>query len=410
MSATSSVISNNSFISMSSHEADDPRPLEERKSERREEIVEVYSQVYGIAKLVLEIMTAFGAVIDTTPTGIKFYIERVENQVTQNSSSKLLAAVEDLFYATYATVNIEIKNLELCQSFHFDIRSLAPNNKFNAKDCLPEPSHLKLIFQACKAYLASDIVYKFLDKEIIRQKQAEYVNQTVKLSLEAGHMPEDEQSFRHYIQYMVTSPESPYCREWTGLNPIYDAAPAMVLGTLSEKYLGILAKEKKYEKMKLKKQAAERHSTDSAHDDWRHITANREAAYAMLHGMSVGEYRRQEGQMSLSGYVKENLCICFGYCECSRTCTLRGDRKCPCSSRLSVICDGHEVDEKACFTEKCADLAADVFERLSAVNRGVSIFQMATELDMRLDRFHEAVVAYRQQCKKQSERPKRCSD
>ncbi|KMP04905.1 hypothetical protein CIRG_04586 [Coccidioides immitis RMSCC 2394] len=385
------------------------RPLEERIAERLEGIVELASKVYGIAKVVLEVMMAFGAVIDATPTGIKFYIERVENQMTQKTCSKLLTAVEDLFYATHATLNIEIRNLELCESFHFDIRNLAPNNKFNAKECLPEPSHLRLVFQTCKEYLTSDCVRKFLDQELIRQKQGEYVDQTMRMSMAAGYNPENELVFRQHIQKLVTEPESPYCRRWTGLNPIHEASPGMVLGTLKEKYLGILAREAKQEKKKSRRQP-ERRSTDSTHEEWRHVTANREASYAMLHGMSVGEHRRQEESMSLSAYVKENLCICFGYCDCSRKCTLKGSRKCPCSSRLSVICDSHEADEKECFAEKCADIAANVFDRLSAVKRGVHIFQMMAELDMRLDRFHEAVVDYRQQCERASGGLKRRSD
>ncbi|KMU78101.1 hypothetical protein CISG_06942 [Coccidioides immitis RMSCC 3703] len=347
--------------------------------------------------------------IDATPTGIKFYIERVENQMTQKTCSKLLTAVEDLFYATHATLNIEIRNLELCESFHFDIRNLAPNNKFNAKECLPEPSHLRLVFQTCKEYLTSDCVRKFLDQELIRQKQGEYVDQTMRMSMAAGYNPENELVFRQHIQKLVTEPESPYCRRWTGLNPIHEASPGMVLGTLKEKYLGILAREAKQEKKKSRRQP-ERRSTDSTHEEWRHVTANREASYAMLHGMSVGEHRRQEESMSLSAYVKENLCICFGYCDCSRKCTLKGSRKCPCSSRLSVICDSHEADEKECFAEKCADIAANVFDRLSAVKRGVHIFQMMAELDMRLDRFHEAAVDYRQQCERASGGLKRRSD
>ncbi|KAI1976578.1 hypothetical protein LOZ53_003131 [Ophidiomyces ophidiicola] len=383
----------------------EPRPpsLEKRRSERRDSIVDVYSKVYGIAKVVLEVMSAFGAAIDTSPTGIKFYIDRVENQVTENSCSKLLVAVEDLFYATYATLNIEIRNLEHCESFHFDIRRLAPNNRLNAKECLPEPDHLKLIFQACKEYMATDIVRGFLNKEIIRQKQAEYVNQTVRLSMEAGHVPKNEKEFRQYIQRLVTDPQSAYCREWTGLNPIYDAAPGMVLGTLSEKYLSILQKEEQAKHMK--KRSEKRESTDSEHEERRFIAANREAAYAMLHGRTVGEHRRQEGYMSLSAYVKENLCICFKYCECARKCTLKGGRKCPCSSRLSVICDSHEVDEQECFVEKCADIAADVFDRLSAVKRGANVFQMAMELDMRLDRFHQVIIEYRQQSERAPKDP-----
>lgn len=39
--------------------------LEERRDKRRNEIVEVYSHVYGVAKIVLEILMAFGEVVSS---------------------------------------------------------------------------------------------------------------------------------------------------------------------------------------------------------------------------------------------------------------------------------------------------------------------------------------------------------
>lgn len=242
--------------------------------------------------------------------------------------------------------------------------------------------------------MKSDYICGDLNTELIRQQQADYVHQTMELGESAGCFSGDPQGFRRYVQSLITDPNSPYRVKWNGLNPIYDAAPAMVLATLSEKYLGVFAKEKKAQKLDEENQSLAREPVDPEHEEMRHVMAHREAAYAMLHSMSVGEYRRQAGDLQLGDYVREDLCICFRFCPCSRRCTAKGGRMCPCTSRLSLVCEEHVPNLKQSFIEKCADLAVTLFERLSAIYRGVNVIDMMVELDSGLDIFREEIVGY----------------
>jgi hypothetical protein len=51
-----------------SYQVAPPRTLEERRKERRDRVVAVYSKIYGIAKVVFEILKAYGVeVCDSSP-------------------------------------------------------------------------------------------------------------------------------------------------------------------------------------------------------------------------------------------------------------------------------------------------------------------------------------------------------
>ena len=42
------------------------KTLEERRSERRNSVIAVYSKIYGVAKVVFEILTAYGVEVSET--------------------------------------------------------------------------------------------------------------------------------------------------------------------------------------------------------------------------------------------------------------------------------------------------------------------------------------------------------
>jgi hypothetical protein len=336
--------------------------------------------------------------LGNAPNGIRFHIERVESEMNQVSTTKLLMTIEDLYYAVYARLNIEIGNLKLCQSFGFDIRKMALSQKLLAREYLPESSHLHMIFNACKKILKSDDICGFLDKEIIRQNQADYVRRAVQSSAAAGYHPEDQLSYHRYVQRLVSDPKSPFYQKWYGLNPIYESAPGMVLATLSEKYLALVPKEKGIQEQEAKMKLATESVEDPAKQERKRVFANREAACAMLNGISVGEYRRTEGKWTVRQYVKEKLCVCFGFCSCSIKCTIKSDKPCPCNTRMSIICPTQEPDDRQTFADRCAELAAAVFEGLCAVEHNATMFEMAMELKDGLDLFHEEVIGYRRSC------------
>ncbi|KAK2807556.1 hypothetical protein FQN50_005424 [Emmonsiellopsis sp. PD_5] len=415
--------------------------------ERRDRVVAVYSKIYGIAKFIFAILLAYGVELDSSPTGIKFHISRVESQMDQDSTTELLSTVEDLYYALYARLNIEIANVQLCESFQLDIRKMAlrKNNltatSVAADNHLPEPALINMIFQACKRILRSEDICGFLDREIIHQHQAEYVQRAVEAyaaarrrsldEVEVHDVDVDVLGYRRHIERLVADPNSEFRAQWSGLNPIYKYAPGMVLATLSEKYLALQPKRSSSSHSHSRSNSSSSGGSDSDYSDGngsdkhtptriglrnppkksiaahladterRRISANREAAYAMLNGMTVGEHRRLEGKRTLRQYVRDELCICFGYCSCAKQCTIKDGnaRRCPCSGRMSVICDvdvdGDGEDGKRGFAERCARLAGALFAGLCEVRGDTSFFEVYMEVKGGLEVFHQEVVGYR---------------
>ncbi|KAK2773722.1 hypothetical protein FQN53_003992 [Emmonsiellopsis sp. PD_33] len=435
--------------------------------ERRDRVVAVYSKIYGIAKFIFAILLAYGVELDSSPTGIKFHISRVESQMDQESTTELLSTVEDLYYALYARLNIEIANVQLCESFQLDIRKMALRKSSltaaaaaaaavaTGEDThhLPAPALINMIFQACKRILRSEDICGFLDREIIHQHQAAYVQRAVEayaaarpqrpgeVEVEVDDVDVDLLGYRRHIERLVADPNSEFRAQWSGLNPIYKYAPGMVLATLSEKYLALQPKRSSSSSSSSHSHSHSRSSSSGgsgsevsdtsdysdnngndrhtrtrprnaakksiaahlADTERRRISANREAAYAMLNGMTVGEHRRLDGKRSLRAYVRDELCICFGYCSCAKECTVKDGnaRRCPCSGRMGVICDvddggdGEGVDGKRGFAERCARLAGALFGGLCEVRGDTSFFEVYMEVKGGLEVFHQEVVGYR---------------
>ncbi|PGH09363.1 hypothetical protein GX51_00806 [Blastomyces parvus] len=446
-------------------------------------IVAVYSKIYGIAKFVFIILMAYGVELDDAPSGIKFHIEQVEDQMAQDSSAQLLQTIEDLFYALHARLNIEITNMQHCESSpHLSNRSSTTVR--TGRQCrylsvsaveqyLPGPSLVIMVFQACKRLLTSEDICDVLDREIISMKQAAYVQHAVEAyvanNMNKGHChPIDVSGYRKHVEMVVLDPSSPFVREWTGLDPIYKKAPDMVLAMLSAKYLGFqqrvvrnsvttISNKNRHEhgvteigrptptptaNMEVKRQSSVTSSSTATScsssatlstyrllPERRRTEANREAACAMLNGICVGEHRRAEGKRALRQYVRDQLCICFGYCSCARKCTLKDARACPCSPRMSVICDveiagqyygqpmfsddaGDEdeqrqyqeqqavviMDPRENFSRRCAQLGCALFAGLCSVRKGVvmSFFEVYMEVKAGAGVFHQEALAYRE--------------
>jgi hypothetical protein len=63
---------------------------------------------------------------------------------------------------------------------------------------------------------------------------------------------------------------------------------------------------------------------------------HRECAAARLEGVSAGEYRYYQGFMSLEEYLPARVCVCWGFCWCSKLCGRYADVLCPCSEWIAV--------------------------------------------------------------------------
>lgn len=292
----------------------------------------------------------------------------MQSELIGDLSKNLLVAAEDLFYVIYARLKSEISNIELRQTFHFDIPHLVNGRLYPVHRCLPEPNHLKHIFQACLALLKSDEVGGPLDQEILRQEQADRVEKAMKSVVDQGHGP--------------SNTPTPSGKQFRGLGLRHDASPAMVLGTLAEKYRGRYHKTTSC-------------MSEGKHEEWRRILANREACYAKLSGTTVGEHRRREGQLGQHQYLREKLCICFGACHCAKRCTDRGHRICPCNARLSMKSRFKEVDLHGSFGSRMSDEAARITEMLSEAKRSTTRTDLATMLAGELASFPQEVILLR---------------
>ena len=333
--------------------------------------------------------------MDDAPSGIKFHIKRAESQMGSDSTSGMLKAIEELYYALYARIHIEIGHVQLCDSFR------ANKGKFHAghsnMDPLPQPSHLNVIFHACKEVLKANDVCTFLNKEIIQQHQTDYVRWAVDNCARQGYYPVDQLGFRQYILRLVANPSSPAFKQWYGLNPALKSAPGNVLAALSEKYLDILPKEHRGRENEVVKSRVLMSIPDPHTQERYRVMSNREATGALLNGTTVGEFRRIEGTWALKDYAANGRCICFGFCICANQCTRNPDRPCPCSSRMATICANQEIEPQKMFSERYGDLAEAIFEGLCVSKQGISAEDMAKELRLGLELFHEEFLDYRRE-------------
>ncbi|EEH34626.2 hypothetical protein PAAG_05675 [Paracoccidioides lutzii Pb01] len=456
---------------------------EKKANERRDRILVMYSKIYAVAKLFLAVLTSFAVEMDDGSTSIKYHVDQVEAQMTQDSIPRLLETIEDLFYILNAHLNIEISNVQFCESFQRgasgDIelmrngRTLAP---FIVGKYLPNTTRVHMIFQACKRLLKSDDICGLLDRELIHKKQMAYVERVIEVyaanNLGVNCHLDDLRVYRGYIERVVSSRESLSEKEWTGLDPMYNYAPCMILATMSEKYLRFTSQRNSSNCNRNRNSnsnsnsrsnhgfyyalatgadtnssthpASTKHnhsistsssnfsftsssstttsstssasSTDRLLPKHRYIEANREAAYARLEGISVGEFRRFQGKRSLHGYVRDQLCVCLGHCACSRKCTVKEAPVCPCSARLSDLSDDDDdddddddidvfdkkpvvTDSMRFFSEHCADLARELADGLCTVRVGpdMTFFEVYIQIKKSVGAFHQEVLARREE-------------
>lgn len=332
--------------------------------------------------------------MDDAPGGIRFHIGRAEAAMGSEVTELMLKTTEELYYALYASLSIEITNVGICDGYIFDIREMGGGEKGNE---LPEQSHLGLMFRACKEVLRSEEICELLNREIIRQHQADYVRWAVEKSAREGYYPKDQLGYRQYILRLVAHPESPALLRWYGLIPENMLAPTAALSVLTERYMDIQKKERGDQENETNRRDSATSMEERKTYETIRTMANREAASAMLNGITVGEFRRIEGTLPLKEYAAKMKCICFNFCICAAECTRKASRSCPCSARMSRVCANQEIEPQRAFEERYGDLTEAVFEGLCVTGTGKTVEHMAAELKTGLDLFHQEVIDFRRE-------------
>jgi hypothetical protein len=398
----------------------DPNTIVLRRAERHGKIIFISSQLYGIAKVFLEFMERSCAEVrchpgtpaarhiidqavpfktDDSPTDIKFYMDRYEFEIVRSSSTNLLAITEHLFYIVYARIKTEIQHMELGESFGCELYAMRAGHVLSFDKVYPKQKQLLVIFRAFQRFLKYRIA-DTLNIELTRQQQAVFVADLVKTAAGKGLRFKDTPENRHDLLGQICNPKSPYYTEFEGLDPCYDAAPAMMIATLAEKYLSFQEGNGRNSAGSGSGTKTEEKDpwSDKPGDRERYIMAHRQGAYAKLCGVTIAVHRRTETDKSVRWYVEKGLCVCIPSCLCSKQCTEKPHRVCPCNTRLNWGGDFNEDDFKASFSERCQDGASIIFKKLAEASRASgAVEEMADSLAGLLEVFPREVVSHREQ-------------
>lgn len=354
--------------------------------------------------------------LDDSPMGFVFHIKRAEEAILINSLPQLKEVVENLYYAVYSRLVVEMANVDLCSSFTVKIRCMTAKDVF----ALPEPGQMYKIFLACKEILDSPSIHSHLNTATIHACQKGFFHRLAnKLSTTPGFSSDnssdddnnndddvdddddDTMSYRRHIISEISSGIPPFCNKWLRLSAVYHMPSAQVLALLSEKYLSIMPKAPITGEIPVSDLPFVNPDT-IRRDVWERqiIQDHRQATLAKLEGKSIGDIRREDSDSSssssarLMGFAKERKCVCASTCTCAFDCTLDVERPCPCAPRMMrVLLAGRRRGPGAAlaFAARCSGLAKAIFDGLAVMSREVSEAEVVKELGRSLVLLEEEV-------------------
>jgi hypothetical protein len=265
-----------------------------------------------------------------TPPGLLYWIKRAEADVRTCDLAVLIEIVENLFYALYSRVIIEMAGIELCALFKVELQPSAGSRQF----CLPDPSHMYRIFLACKDNLDNYNVCEDLKEGIVHKWQEVFLQRLAKTKIENGLNPDDSLGYRQFARNVVSDPQSAYMDKWQYLVPFFLSIPKEILVVMSEKWFTVQPKatlpddvpssQLPFIDLKL---------ADRKQWERELILDYRLASLAKLEGRSIGDERRDDPKIRLLKLAKCRRCICASTCLCAKECTHYVESPCPCSER-----------------------------------------------------------------------------
>ncbi|KAJ5780334.1 hypothetical protein N7457_005494 [Penicillium paradoxum] len=345
-------------------------------------ILRIFTKLYTMSKIMQAIFLSYGVEIDTTETGLTCWVRRAEQNMYTQEMKVMIDIVENLFYALYARVTIELANIELCGSFRIDLRSLQ-NYQPNL---LPEADHLYRIILAFKDVLDSPEICPILRKDFVAHFQQEYISHLVDKDRRRHVVHFDPLGYRSFATRVASDRGGDYCQKWRELIPCFNVISADLLTTMSEKYTTVYAiaslpDDIPYGKLpwikpeQLSPQVAEAQT----------IKDHRMSALAKLEGTSIGDERQKDPQSGTYYLIKQHKCICSALCRCSKECTQEVVIACPCAERhVRTMVTKRSIERRhrrppTALT--ASTLARMYFYGLSALKRHVKDEVIASELN-----------------------------
>ncbi|KAF9886637.1 hypothetical protein FE257_011277 [Aspergillus nanangensis] len=356
-------------------------------------VLSVFSRVYAVAKMLLIVLMYYGIELEDTPDGVLAHLRSVEDIATSNSVIHLIEAIENLYYALYARLIMEMANVDLCSYYYLNLRSQSSKDGF----VVPEPNHLLKIYLHFKGILEAPTVCQDLNVDLLSQYQAAYIYRVVDLVTNAGSFYDELLGYRGYVMKLLGDASTEFRRKWEP-DVMYQMPPAELLAILSEKYLAFMPKAGIADPVPIAELPfVNQHTVDPEVWERRLILDHRQATLAKLEGRSVGDVRREEDYRRLSDYSKEGKCVCRLICCCANECTKDPERPCPCAARLLRIAVTKKRQGSGVrgFGVRCGTLAKAIFEGVAMIRRDVDSFEIAVELNRAMLLFAEELQKLR---------------
>ncbi|EKV19082.1 actin-related protein 2/3 complex subunit 2 [Penicillium digitatum] len=352
-------------------------------------IVRIFGKLYTISKMMETITQYYGAEPDNSKTGLPCWIKRSEQNVRTQKMAVLIDTVENLYYALYARITIELASIELCGSFRIDTSALRVELPY----LMPEADHLYRIVLAFKNVLNSPEICAIRRMDVIAHFQQGYINQLAKKKQSKDELLSfDPLAYRPFALRTVSYRHGSYCEKWKEFIPFFDSIPAETMATLSEKYLTMTPVIMPPDNIPF------------VELPWIHSGQVGKAAlekevqndYLLLHAAqtqdtTIGEERKKGINPDLYHFARKRKCICKSICGCSWECTQEVQRPCPCAERhvrimLTKRLLAHRWDGPA-FAITASTTARMFFDGLAQLRRDVDATDIANELDRAFELF-----------------------
>lgn len=321
-------------------------------------------------------------------------MKHAEELVTSNSITELIENTENMYYALYARLIMEIAAADLCASFTLEFRRFPVKSAF----ILPEPNQLCKILFMCKTSLDDPNIRHSLSKELVRDHQKSIINRALDKVKNAGFILDDLIGYRQHALSVLDDQSSGFLAKWDKPSVLYEVPPHEVLALQSEKYLSLSPKLAVQQAVPALNLPFVDQNTVRA-DVWERelILDHRQATLAKLEGSCVGESRRKEGRRRLIDLVRERKCICRSICICALECTTKVERQCPCAERLLslMVAKRRTSVGPLPFGPRCSALAKAIFHAMSSVRADAEDTELAAEVDRAMIIFHEEIQKQR---------------
>ncbi|KAJ5721510.1 uncharacterized protein N7483_009444 [Penicillium malachiteum] len=358
-------------------------------------VVGIFVKVYAIAKILEVAFMGYGVELDmTVGTGLMYWIACAQRKIRTRSLCLLIKWTENLYYACYARLTLDIAAIELCAAFRSEDRSgFICNGTF----CLPEASHLYRILLACKDILDYPEFSAHRDETMVTHFQRAYVRVLTDMQKELGHfIADDILGFRRNARSVVSNPESAFSQKWNQIIPGFSEIPAEVVTMLAEKFFTMYPKDvpaRDYEPfsfIRFDVDPTPSEDYEAYPQEWvecEMIQYHREAAEARLEGLTLGELRRRDyNSAEMVRTARLRSCICKETCFCAEECSFNVERSCPCAQRQlrTYHCIDRKCIGRGTYLERIDAVALSGFQGLGGLKRENDDSIVALELEWAL--------------------------